>query len=113
MTIIRSMYAKSANHMPAVAQMNTGFILTGFPSMGAWVTYGLGTENQNLPAFVVLPDPYSYPWGGTLQWSNGFLPSNYQGVMFRRKSDLERTDQIAAEGDERGPSQASRIGWRA
>jgi hypothetical protein len=88
MTIIRSMYAKSANHMPAVAQMNTGFILTGFPSMGAWVTYGLGTENQNLPAFVVLPDPYSYPWGGTLQWSNGFLPASCQGTAFRTAGDL-------------------------
>ena len=88
MTIIRSMVAKSANHMPAVAQMNTGFILTGFPSMGAWVTYGLGTENQNLPAFVVLPDPYSYPWGGTLQWSNGFLPASCQGTAFRTSGDL-------------------------
>jgi uncharacterized protein DUF1501 len=88
LTVIRSMVSRSANHMPAVAQMNTGFILTGFPSMGAWVGYGLGTENQNLPAFVVLPDPYSYPWGGTLQWSNGFLPAFCQGTAFHTAGDL-------------------------
>ncbi|MEO7651922.1 MAG: DUF1501 domain-containing protein, partial [Bryobacteraceae bacterium] len=87
LTVIRSMVAKSANHMPAVAQMNTGFILSGFPSMGSWVTYALGTENQNLPAFVVLPDHRNYPWGGTLQWSNGFLPAAVQGTAFRGTGD--------------------------
>jgi hypothetical protein len=87
LAVIRSMVSKSANHMPAVAQMNTGFILTGFPSMGAWVNYGLGTENQNLPAFVVLPDHRNYPWGGTLQWSNGFLPAATQGTAFRGSGD--------------------------
>ena len=75
LTVIRSMVSKSANHMPAVAQMNTGFILTGFPAMGSWVTYALGSENENLPAFVVLPDPHSHPWGGSAQWTNGFLPA--------------------------------------
>ena len=83
MTVIRMMVSKSANHMPAVACMNTGFILTGFPSMGAWVTYALGSERENLPAFVVLPDPRAHPWGGTVQWSNGFLPAAVQGTMFR------------------------------
>ncbi len=87
LTVIRSMVAKSANHMPAVAQMNTGFILTGYPAMGAWVTYGLGTENENLPAFVVLPDHRNYPWGGTLQWSNGFLPATVQGTAFKGAGD--------------------------
>jgi hypothetical protein len=87
LTVIRSMVAKSANHMPAVAQMNTGFILSGFPAMGAWVTYALGTENQNLPAFVVLPDHRNYPWGGTLQWSNGFLPAAVQGTAFKSAGD--------------------------
>jgi len=87
LTVIRSMVSKSANHMPAVAQMNTGFILSGFPAMGAWVTYALGTENQNLPAFVVLPDHRNYPWGGTLQWSNGFLPAAVQGTAFKSAGD--------------------------
>jgi hypothetical protein len=81
------MVSKSANHMPAVAQMNTGFILTGFPSMGAWVVYGLGTENDNLPAFVVMPDPRGHPWGGPLQWSNGFLPAAVQGTALRASGD--------------------------
>jgi len=88
LTVIRTMVSKSANHMPAVAQMNTGFILTGFPSMGAWVTYALGSESDNLPAFVVLPDPRAHPWGGTLQWSNGFLPAAVQGTTFRTSGDL-------------------------
>lgn len=83
LTVIRTMVSKSANHMPAVACMNTGFILTGFPSMGAWVTYALGSERDNLPAFVVLPDLRAHPWGGTVQWSNGFLPAAVQGTMFR------------------------------
>jgi hypothetical protein len=87
LTVIRTMVAKSANHMPAVAQMNTGFILTGFPSMGAWVVYALGSENENLPSFVVLPDPRAHPWGGTLQWSNGFLPAAVQGTAFRSAGD--------------------------
>jgi len=87
LTVIRTMVSKSANHMPAVAQMNTGFILTGFPSMGAWVVYALGTENENLPSFVVLPDPRAYPWGGTLQWSNGFLPAAVQGTAFKGAGD--------------------------
>ena len=51
--------------------------------MGSWVVYGLGTESENLPAFVVIPDPRAYPWGGTLQWSNGFLPAAVQGTTFR------------------------------
>lgn len=87
LTVIRSMVSRSANHMPAVAQMNTGFILSGFPAMGAWVSYALGTENSNLPAYVVLPDHRNYPWGGSLQWSNGFLPAAVQGTAFRSTGD--------------------------
>jgi uncharacterized protein (DUF1501 family) len=87
LTVIRSMVSKSANHMPAVAQMNTGFVLTGFPSMGAWVNYGLGSENENLPSFVVLPDVAGQPWGGSVQWTNGFLPTAAQGTAFRTHAD--------------------------
>ena len=54
---IHSMFAKSNNHTPATFQMNSGFTMNGFPCMGAWLSYGLGTENENLPVFVVLPDP--------------------------------------------------------
>ena len=87
LTLIQSMVSNSANHMPAVAQMNTGFPLSGFPSMGAWISYGLGTENEDLPAFVVLPDPADHPWGGVLQWGASFLPASHQGTPFRTSGD--------------------------
>jgi hypothetical protein len=80
---IHSMYAKSNNHTPATFQMNSGFTLNGFPSMGAWLSYGLGTVNENLPAFVVLPDPRGLMAGGSINWTAGFLPANHQGVPFR------------------------------
>src|SRR5262249_13729841 len=78
-----SMVAKSNNHTPATFQMNSGFTMNGFPSMGAWISYGLGTENENLPAFVVLPDPRGLIAGGPINWTAGFLPANHQGVPFR------------------------------
>ncbi len=83
---IHSMYAKSNNHTPASFQMNSGFTLNGFPSMGAWLSYGLGTENENLPAFVVLPDPRGLIAGGSINWTSGFLPANHQGVPFRTQA---------------------------
>src|SRR5438093_5262954 len=63
--------------------MNTGSILMGRASLGSWAAYGLGTENQNLPAFVVLPDPADWPKGGAPAWGNGFLPAAYQGTLVR------------------------------
>jgi hypothetical protein len=77
------MVAKSNNHTPATFQMNSGFTLNGFPCMGAWLSYGLGTVNEDLPAFVVLPDPRGQPAGGSINWTSGFLPANHQGVAFR------------------------------
>lgn len=87
LTVFNSMVAKSNNHTPAAFQMNSGFTLNGFPSMGSWVSYGLGTLNQDLPAFVVLPDPRQAPAGGAINWTAGFLPASHQGVMFRAKGD--------------------------
>jgi hypothetical protein len=81
--VVRSMYALSNNHTPAILQMTTGFIQPGHPSVGAWSIYGLGTENQNLPAFVVLLDSMGGPLGGAQNWSAGFLPGVYQGTPFR------------------------------
>ena len=83
---INSMFAKSNNHTPAAFQMNSGFTQNGFPSMGAWLSYGLGSANENLPAFVVLPDPRGLPAGGSINWTSGFLPANHQGVAFRTKT---------------------------
>jgi hypothetical protein len=81
MAFIYSMQNKSALHGPAMFMMNSGFIRPGFPSMGSWVTYGLGTENENLPAFVVLPDMRGLPPGGVLNWNAGFLPAIHQGTV--------------------------------
>jgi hypothetical protein len=79
---LHSMTARSNTHGPAEAQMNTGFTLEGFPSAGAWVSYALGTENQDLPAFVAIPDPRGVPQIGPANWSNGFLPAVFQGTAF-------------------------------
>lgn len=87
LTFVHSMVAKSANHTPAAFQMNSGFVFNGFPSFGSWVSYGLGSLNQDLPAFVVLPDPRGLPAGGAINWSSGFLPATHQGVAFRTSGD--------------------------
>ncbi len=87
LTVIRSMVAKSSNHTPATFQMNSGFTMNGFPCLGAWLSYGLGTENQDLPTFVVLPDPRGLPAGGSINWTSGFLPATHQGVAFRSKGE--------------------------
>ena len=83
LTVVRSMVAESANHTPATFEENTGFRLNGFPVMGSWVSYGLGCETDDLPSYVVLPDPRGLPAGGTINWSNGFLPAQHQGVAFQ------------------------------
>jgi uncharacterized protein DUF1501 len=80
--VIRSCWADGLNHVGSVCQMNTGAILAGRPAMGAWITYGLGTANQNLPAFVIMADG-AEPFGGPKNWSSGFLPAVYQGTQFR------------------------------
>lgn len=80
---VKSMVAKSNNHTPATFQMNSGFTLNGFPSMGSWISYGLGTINQDLPSFVVLPDSAGLPAGGSINWTAGFLPATFQGVALR------------------------------
>ena len=81
--VIRSLHGDSVNHPQSVYQMNTGSILMGKPSVGSWVAYGMGTENEDLPAFVVLPDPAGGLKGGPPAWGNGFLPASYQGVTMR------------------------------
>src|SRR6185295_5549075 len=87
LAFVRSVQTENGNHPAAVFLMNTGVVIPGKPSVGAWVTYGLGTENQNLPAFVVLPDFRSLPFSGSQQWGPGFLPASYQGTVLRWKGD--------------------------
>jgi hypothetical protein len=77
---LHALTAKANTHGPAESQMNTGYTLEGFPSVGAWVSYALGSMNQSLPAFVAIPDPRGVPQIGPANWSNGFLPAVFQGV---------------------------------
>ena len=79
--LLRGCHGDSVTHPESVYLMNTGSILMGRPSLGAWLAYGLGTENQNLPAYVVLPDPGGWVKGGAPAWGNGFLPAAYQGTV--------------------------------
>lgn len=87
MCVIRSMYTEQFNHAPAELLLYTGSPRSGRPSMGAWVTYGLGTENENLPGFVVLISSGVQPNGGKNSFGSGFLPSVFQGVQCRSKGD--------------------------
>ena len=94
--LLRSCTNKSNDHVLAHYEWNTGSLLMGFPSVGSWVTYGLGTENQSLPAYVVIYDPRGGPNAGTLNWGSGFLPAAYQGTVFRAAGDpiLDLTPSI-------------------
>ena len=86
--IVRSMYTEAINHDPAITFFQTGSQLSGRPSIGAWLHYGLGSDNENLPAFVVLitPGKVDQPLYSRL-WGSGFLPSRHQGVQFRSGKD--------------------------
>jgi len=85
--VIRSMHTDQFNHAPAQLFVHTGSQLQGRPSMGSWVTYGLGTQNRDLPGFVVLLSGPNNPDGGTALWGSGFLPSVYQGTQFRSQGE--------------------------
>lgn len=81
--LVRSCAVDSVIHAPAHYQMNSGRMFMGYPSLGSWLTYGLGSESQNLPAFVVMAQPQGTPEGGAPCWSSGFLPASFQGTLFR------------------------------
>lgn len=83
MAFVHSMVSKSNVHGPATYMQATGFVLPGFPSMGAWLSYGLGSLNENLPTFVVLPDARGFAPNGPANWGAGFLPAAHQGTMIR------------------------------
>ncbi|MCC2668066.1 MAG: hypothetical protein K0Q72_537 [Armatimonadetes bacterium] len=94
---IKSCYTESNNHVPALYQINTGIPRPGLPSAGAWVTYGLGSESRNLPGYVVLGNSDGVK-GGPINWSAGFLPTGYQGTLFRSQGapvlNLTRPDRV-------------------
>jgi hypothetical protein len=103
---IHSMTAKSNTHGPAENQMGTGYILDGFPSVGSWVSYALGTENQDLPAFVAIPDPRGVPQVGPNHWNSAFLPAVFQGTPFTADKPIAnlhtpKSISVSAEKDTR------------
>jgi hypothetical protein len=104
-TFIKSMSTTQFNHAPAQIFMNTGHQIPGRPSMGSWLSYGIGTENKDLPAFIVLLSGKNQPDGGKSCWSSGFLPTVHQGVEFRRQGDpvlfLSNPDGVSAESRRR------------
>jgi hypothetical protein len=100
---IHSMTARSNTHGPGENQMSTGFTLDGFPSIGAWVSYALGTENANLPAFVAIPDPRGVPQTGPNNWNSAFLPAVFQGTPWsadRPIPHLARPDGLGTDTDQ-------------
>jgi uncharacterized protein (DUF1501 family) len=104
--IVRSMHTTQFNHAPGQIMMNTGHQIIGRPSMGSWLTYGLGSEASDLPGFVVLLSGENQPDGGTACWGSGFLPTFYQGVQFRSGADpvLFLTNPEGVSGAERRDS---------
>ena len=90
--VIRSMYTNVPNHPPAMYMMNTGHLQPGRPSAGSWITYGLGSENRNLPGFIVLCPSGGAPTGGTSLWNSAFLPTVYQGT--RVPNDERKPDDL-------------------
>lgn len=96
-SIVRSMHTSNLTHEPALYKIHSGSEFTGRPSLGAWTTFGLGSENQNLPAYVVLDDPQGLPVNGIDNWQSGYLPPVYQGTRFRATGspllNLERSFQ--------------------
>jgi len=87
LAVIKSLYTDSFAHGSAVLQMNSGQIIQGHPALGSWLTYGRGTENRNLPAFVVMHDPRGGPISGAVNWASGYMPAAYQGTLFRSAGD--------------------------
>ena len=100
---IHSMTSRTNTHGPGCVFMNSGFIFEGFPSAGAWVSYALGAENENLPAFVAIPDVRGIPPSGPANWTSGFLPAQHQAVAFSASDpirNLDRPASVSPEADE-------------
>lgn len=99
---VHSLTSKTNTHGPGEMFMSTGFTLEGFPSIGAWVSYALGTENQDLPAYVAIPDPRGVPQQGPANWTAGFLPAAFQGTAFNADKPirhLQRPEEISPSDD--------------
>ncbi len=113
MAFIKSFHTKSNNHSPALFMANTGVPRMSNPCVGSWVTYGLGTENQNLPAFVVMSDPLNrgLPKGHAANWGSGFLPGAFQGTWVRSKGEpIPNLKRIAGLNDVQQRAQLDFVG---
>ena len=87
LAVIKSLYTDSFAHGSALLQMNSGQFIQGHPSMGSWIHYALGSENPDLPGFVVMHDPRGGPISGAANWTSGYMPANHQGTLFRATGD--------------------------
>ncbi|MEZ5401803.1 MAG: DUF1501 domain-containing protein [Bryobacteraceae bacterium] len=115
MAFVHSMTARSNTHGPACVQMNTGFIFDGFPAVGSWVSYALGSENENLPAYVAIPDIRGIPPSGPSNWTSGFLPGEHQAVVFNASEpirNLARPAAVSAGADEASRAYLGRLNAR-
>jgi uncharacterized protein (DUF1501 family) len=102
---VHSLTSKSNTHGPAENFLSTGFVLDGFPSLGSWVTYALGSENQDLPAYVAIPDPRGVPQNGSNNWGSGFLPAAFQGTTMSSRDPVRH---LAAPGVSKDADRAAR-----
>ncbi len=109
--VLRACQADGLNHVGSVCQMNTGSILAGRPSLGSWALYGLGTENQNLPGFVVFTEGGGQPFGGARNWGTGYMPATYQGTLFRDgPNPILNLNTPADVGDDRQKAKLDLVG---
>lgn len=111
---VQSLTSQSNTHGPAENFLSTGFVLDGFPSLGSWVTYALGSESQNLPAYVAIPDPRGVPQAGSNNWGPGFLPAAFQGTTMTSKRPIRHLSApgISSETDESARSLLQRMNSR-
>ncbi len=107
LAFVHSMTSRSNTHGPACVMMNTGFAVEGFPSAGAWVSYALGSENENLPAFVAIPDVRGIPPSGPANWTAGFLPAEHQGIAFHAAEPIRNLARPA--GVSEAEDEAARV----
>jgi uncharacterized protein (DUF1501 family) len=111
---VHSLTSKSNTHGPAENFLSTGFTLDGFPSLGSWVTYALGSENQDLPAYVAIPDPRGVPQAGSNNWGPGFLPAAFQGTTMSSKAPVRHLSApgVSAQADRAARSLLQRMNAR-
>jgi hypothetical protein len=114
LAFVHSLTSKSNTHGPAENFLSTGFILDGFPSLGSWVTYALGSESQELPSYVAIPDPRGVPQAGSNNWGPGFLPASFQGTTLSAKNPVRHLSApgITTESDRAARSLLQRLNAR-